>query len=59
MRCVSYSVKVKLGEDGLPDCEDYPHPDPSQCICDFQVECYEGWYDEYWYHSHDEDGNPI
>ena len=43
------------------ECEDCPNPDAENCYCPWgkNLECYEGWYDEYWHKTHDEKGDPL
>ena len=42
-----------------PDCFCNPMAGTTGCNCGMVFECYECWYDDYWYESHDEDGYPI
>ena len=37
------------------DCPDFPSPDPYGCNCRFSVECWEGWYDDYYFECYPEE----
>lgn len=54
------TLPVRKPEDHT-DCPDFPSPESERCWCPWgrNLECYEGWYDEFWYESHDAEGNVL
>ncbi len=50
-----------LSSDGFPKCEAFPNPDAGNCICPFNKnrECYDAWFDEYYFQNYPEERDEM